>query len=263
MSPLVSRVVVVVVLLPVVLAGVYLGGWWLAGIAAVGGVLALHELYTIGRALRPIVLGGFVGLVLAIVGTQAGGPVWLLGGIMATVAVCFALFLGSGARQSATAGFALTTFGVVWVGGGLAHLVALRDVPHDGRLLILTVLFTVFADDTGAYFVGRLLGRHKLAPSISPGKSIEGFVGGTVIAVAVAFFCLYDQGVLAIWESLVFGLVVAIASTLGDLFESAVKRDLGVKDSGRLLGGHGGVLDRVDSLLWAGPAAFYALLALT
>jgi len=263
MSPLGSRLLVVAVLLPVVLACVYLGGWWLAGLAAVGGVLALHELYTIGRALRPIVLGGFVGLVLAIVGTQAGGPVWLLGGIMATIAVCFLVFLVSGARQSATAGFALTTFGVVWVGGGLAHLVAVRDIPHDGRLLILTVLFTVFADDTGAYFVGRLLGRHKLAPSISPGKSVEGFVGGTICGVAVAFFCLYDQGVLEIWESLVFGLTVAIASTLGDLFESAVKRDLGVKDSGRLLGGHGGVLDRVDSLLWAGPAAFYALLALT
>jgi phosphatidate cytidylyltransferase len=263
MSPLGSRVLVAAVLLPLVLGFVYLGGWWLAALAAVGGVLALHELYTIGRTLRPIVLGGFVGLVLTVVGTQTGGTVWLLGGIMATVAACFVLFLGSGARQSATAGFALTTLGVVWVGGGLSHLVALRSIPHDGRLLLFTVLFTVFADDTGAYVVGRALGRHKLAPSISPGKSWEGFVGGTVAGVLVAFFCLYDQGVLEIWESLVFGLVVAISSTLGDLFESAVKRDLGVKDSGTLLGGHGGVLDRVDSLLWAGPAAFYALLALT
>src|SRR4051794_23814952 len=147
MSPLVSRLVVAAILLPVVLAAVYVGGWWLAGLAAVGGVLALHELYTIGRSLRPIVLAGFVGLVLTVVGTQAGGPVWLLGGIMATIAICFLLFLGSGARQSATAGFALTTLGVVWVGGGLSHLVALRDIPEHGRLLILTVLFTVFADD--------------------------------------------------------------------------------------------------------------------
>ena len=263
MTPLGSRLLVAAVLLPLVLGFAYLGGWWLAGLAAIGGVLALHELYTIGRALRPIVLAGFVGLVLTVVGTQTGGPVWLLGGIMATVGICFVLFLGSGARQSATAGFALTTLGVVWVGGGLSHLVALRSIPHDGRLLLFTVLFTVFADDTGAFMVGRLIGRHKLAPSISPGKSWEGFLGGTVLAVAVSFFCLYDQGVLKIWESLVFGLAVAISSTLGDLFESAVKRDLGVKDSGRLLGAHGGVLDRVDSLLWAGPAAFYALLALT
>jgi phosphatidate cytidylyltransferase len=102
-----------------------------------------------------------------------------------------------------------------------------------------------------------------MAPVISPGKSWEGFVGGTLAAVAVAFFALYDQDVVTTGESLVLGLVIGVAATLGDLFESAVKRDLGVKDSGRLLAGHGGVLDRVDSLLWAGPAAYVALLALT
>lgn len=259
MSALGSRVVVAATLLPLVLGAVYLGGWWLSALATVGGLLALHELYTMGRALRPIVLAGFVGLILTIIGAHHGGPVWLLGGLMATIAVCFVLFLGSGARQSATAGFALTTLGVVWVGGGLAHLVAIRDLPEHGFLLLLTVLLTVFADDTGAYMVGRLVGRRKLAPSISPGKSWEGFIAGTLVAVAVAFFSLYDQDVLEVWESLVVGLAVALASTLGDLFESAVKRDLGVKDSGKLLGGHGGVLDRLDSLLWAGPAAFYAL----
>ncbi len=98
----------------------------------------------------------------------------------------------------------------------------------------------MFADDTAAFFVGRAIGRHKLAPAISPGKSWEGFVGGTIAGVAVAFFALYEQDVLTIGESLAFGLAVAVASTLGDLFESAVKRDLGVKDSGRILGGHGG-----------------------
>ena len=102
-----------------------------------------------------------------------------------------------------------------------------------------------------------------MAPVISPGKSWEGFVGGTAAAVAVAFFALYDQDVVTTGESLVLGLVIGVAATLGDLFESAVKRDLGVKDSGRLLAGHGGVLDRLDSLLWAGPAAYVAFLALT
>jgi len=153
--------------------------------------------------------------------------------------------------------------GVAWVGGGLAYLMLLRDIPSDGRLLIFVALLTVFADDTAAFFVGRAIGRHRMAPVISPGKSWEGFVGGTAAAVAVAFFALYDQDVVTTGESLVLGLVIGVAATLGDLFESAVKRDLGVKDSGRLLAGHGGVLDRVDSLLWAGPAAYIALLALT
>ena len=118
------------------------------------------------------------------------------------------------------------------------------------------MLIAVFADDTAAFFVGRAIGRHRMAPTISPGKSWEGFVGGTIAAIAVAFFALYEQDFLTTGEALVLGAAIAVAATLGDLFESAVKRDLGVKDSGRLLGGHGGVLDRIDSLLWAGPAAY-------
>lgn len=198
-----------------------------------------------------------------LLGTQLGGPTWLLGGILSAIALSFLLFLVSSARQSATAGFAVTLLGVTWVGGGLAHLMLVRDVPDDGRLLVFTALLAVFADDTAAFFVGRAIGRHKLAPSISPGKSVEGFVGGTIAAVLVAFFALYEQDVMRPWESLLFGGAIALAATAGDLFESAVKRDLGTKDSGRMLAGHGGVLDRVDSLLWAGPAAYYALLALT
>jgi phosphatidate cytidylyltransferase len=262
-SSSVSRILVAAVLLPPVIAVVWLGGWWLFGLAAVGGVLALHELYTIARSLRPIVLGGFVGVLLTLLGAQLGGATWVLPGILATVPAALLVFFVSGARQHAVAGFAVTVLGVAWVGGGLAYLMLLRDIPSDGRLLILVILLTVFADDTAAYLVGRTVGRHRMAPVISPGKSWEGFVGGTAAAVAVAFFALYDQGVVTNGESLVLGLVIALAATLGDLFESAVKRDLGVKDSGTLLAGHGGVLDRVDSLLWAGPAAYVALLALT
>jgi phosphatidate cytidylyltransferase len=98
---------------------------------------------------------------------------------------------------------------------------------------------------------------------MSPGKTWEGFIASTVAAVLVSFFALYHQDFLSIWESLVLGVVIAVASPVGDLFESAVKRDFGVKDSGRLLAGHGGVLDRLDAPLFAVVAAFYAILALT
>lgn len=263
MSPFLSRILVAAVLLPVVLGLVWAGGWWLFGLALVGGLLALHELYELSRALRPIVLGGYAGLVLALLGAQLGDAEWVLLGILATLPAALLAFFVSSARQNAVSGFAMTLLGVTWVGGGLALLLLLRDIPDDGRLLVFTVLLTVFADDTLAYFVGRAIGRHRLAPAISPGKSWEGFVAGTIAAVCVPFFALYEQDVLTTGESLVLGLVVGLAATLGDLFESAVKRDLGVKDSGRLLAGHGGVLDRVDSLLWAGPAAYVTLLALT
>ena len=230
MSPLVSRIAIALILLPVVLGVVW--------------------------------LGGYAGLILTLLGAQLGGTTWVLAGIPSTVVAALLVFFVSSARQSAVAGFAVTLLGVAWVGGGLSYLMLVRDV-QDGRLLIFTVLLTVFADDTAAFFVGRAIGRHRLAPAISPGKSVEGFIGGTIAGVAVTFFALYEQDVVSSGESLILGLVIAVAATLGDLFESAVKRDLGVKDSGTLLGGHGGVLDRVDSLLWAGPAAYVALLALS
>jgi len=257
-----SRILVAAVLLPLVLGVVWLGGWWLLGAALAGGVLALHELYTMARGLRPIVIGGYAGLLLALLGVQLGGVAWLFAGILGALAVSFLVYGFSDARPSATAAMGTTLLGVAWVGGGLGCLLLVRDIPENGRLAIFTVLIAVFADDTAAYFVGRLIGRHRLAPTISPGKSVEGFVAGTIAAVAVAFFALYEQEFLDTWEALVLGLAVALASTAGDLFESAVKRDLGTKDSGRLLAGHGGMLDRLDSLLWAGPAAYVVLLAL-
>ena len=263
MSAFWSRIAVSLVLLPVVLGIVWLGGWWLFAIALLGGLMALHELYVIGRGLRPIVLGGYLGLLCTLLGAETGGISWMVGGILSTVLVAFVVFGFSDARPSATAAISLTLLGVVWVGGGIASLILLREIPENGRLAVFTVLIAVFADDTAAYFVGRTIGRHKMAPNISPGKSWEGFVGGALAAMAVAFFAMYDQGFLTDVEALALGAVIAVSSTLGDLFESAIKRDLGVKDSGRVLAGHGGVLDRIDSLLWAGPAAFYVVLALT
>ena len=106
-----------------------------------------------------------------------------------------------------------------------------------------------------------MLGRHKLAPRTSPGKTWEGFLFGTAASVFVAFVALYDQGYLVIWESLVLGGIIAVAGPVGDLFESALKRDMQVKDSGRILGGHGGMLDRLDAPLFVAIASYYTLLA--
>jgi phosphatidate cytidylyltransferase len=263
MSPLLSRVVVALVLLPLVIGLVYLGDWWLWGLALVGGLLALHELYVMTRDLRPLVLGGYLGFALMLLGLQLGGVEWMFGGLLATFVFAFVVYGLGGIRQSATSSFAVTLLGVAWVGAGLGCLLLIRDIPEFGFWAVMAVLFTVFAADTGAFFVGRAFGRHRMAPAISPKKSWEGFVGGLVAAILVAFLVLYRDRdeFLTIPQSLVLGLVVALAAVLGDLFESAVKRDLEVKDSGRVLGGHGGVLDRLDSLLWAGPAAFFTIQA--
>ena len=262
MSNFVSRVLVTVVGVPVVLYLVYLGGWWLFGLAAVAALIALHELYVMARSLRPLVLAGYAGALATLLGAELGGPDWMIGGFMLTLVLAFLLYGIAETRQPATVTMSTTLMGVAWIALGLGHLLLLRDVPEHGRLAVFTVLLAVFADDTAAYLVGRLLGRHKLAPSLSPGKTWEGFVAGTLAAIAVAFFALYEQDFLSIPESIALGAAVALAGATGDLFESAIKRDLQVKDSGQLLGGHGGMLDRIDSLLFASVAAFYVVLAL-
>ena len=263
MSPFISRIVVAVIGLPVVLGLVWLGGWWLWVLAVAVGLIALHEFYVMARPLRPLVLAGYTGLVLTLLGTQLGGLVWMVGGFLTTLALAFLLKGISETRQSLTVAVATTVVGVAWTGFGLAFVLLLRGIADHGRLAVFTVLLAVFAADTLAYFTGLLIGRHKLAPVMSPGKTWEGLVASTVAAVLVPFFALYHQHFLTIGESLVLGAVIAVTAPVGDLFESAVKRDLGVKDSGRLLAGHGGLLDRLDAPLFAVVAAYFTILALT
>jgi phosphatidate cytidylyltransferase len=263
MSPLASRVAVTVVGLPVVLALVYAGGWWLFVLVAVGALLALHEYALMTRSLRPVTLAAYAGALLTLLGAELGGLDWAVGGFLATLVLAFILHWVGQTRQSATVAIAATVLGTAWIGLCLAHLLLLRDSPNHGRLATFAVLLAVWAGDIGAFFAGRLIGRHKLAPALSPGKTWEGFVFGTIATVFVTFVALYKQDhYISIVDSIFLGLVVAVAGPLGDLFESGVKRDMQVKDSGRLLGGHGGVLDRLDAPLFAFVAAYYFLRAL-
>lgn len=260
MNQFASRVLVTVVGVPVVLYLVYLGEWWMFGLATAASLVALHELYVMARSLRPLVLAGYAGALATLLGAHLGGAEWMIGGFMLTLVLAFLLYGIAETRQTATVTMGSTVLGAAWIALGLGHLLLLRDLPEQGRLAVFTVLLAVFADDTTAYLVGRLIGRHKLAPSLSPGKTWEGFVAGTAAAIAVAFFALYKQDFLTIPESIALGFAIALAGAAGDLFESALKRDLQVKDSGQLLGGHGGMLDRIDSLLFASVAAFYVVI---
>jgi phosphatidate cytidylyltransferase len=244
-----------------VLGLVWLGGWWLLGLAAVAGALALHEYFALIRELRPPALAGFAGLALALLGERLGGLEWMVGGAFVALPLAFVLHAVARTRSAATVAVASTVLGAAWIGLGLGYLLLLRDLPDHGRLAAFTVLLTVFAADTAAYFVGRVLGRRKLAPTISPGKTWEGFVAGVATGLFVAFISVYRTGFVDGWRSLVLGGAIVLAAAAGDLFESALKRDMQVKDTGRLLAGHGGVLDRVDSLLFAGVAAFYVIQA--
>ncbi len=263
MSSFWSRILVALVLLPVVLGAVYLGGWWVFALVAFAAAVALHEFWLLARPLAPLAPAGYIGAALALLGAELSGLDWMVGGVLATFALAFVLKAISEARQASTIAISGTVMGAVWIGLGLGFLILLRELPGHGRLAVVTVLVAVWAGDTLAYFGGRLVGRHKMAPRTSPGKTWEGFVFGTAATVFVAFVALYKQHFLTIGQSIALGVVLAIAAPLGDLFESLLKRDMDVKDTGTLLGGHGGMLDRIDALLFAAPAAYFTILAFT
>lgn len=261
MTALASRVLVAVVGLPIVLGMVYVGGWWLFALVAIAAVVALHELFWMARTLRPVVLAGYLGALAALLGAALGEQVWMVGGFLLTLPLAFLAKGIGGTRQPTLVSVSVTVLGAAWVGLGLAHLILLRDIDPNGRLAAFTVLLAVFAGDVAAYFVGRLVGRHRMAPTLSPGKTWEGFVAGTLVTVFTTWVALYETGFVDGWRSLVLGGVIATVGPLGDLFESGIKRDMDVKDSGRLLLGHGGVLDRIDAALFAAVAAYYVIAA--
>lgn len=152
---------------------------------------------------------------------------------------------------------ALLVMGIVYVPILLTHLVWLRALPH-GIDWIFLMLVIVMSGDTAAYYVGSSLGKHKLYPVVSPNKSIEGAIGGlfgSLLGTFVVKFTFFPE--LTIVDCLVTALVLGILGQLGDLFESLLKRSFGVKDSGVIIPGHGGILDRLDSILFAAPAAYY------
>jgi phosphatidate cytidylyltransferase len=263
MSNFVNRILVALVGLPVVLGAVWAGGWWLFALVAVAGAIGVHEFVVMARPLAPLAPAAYVAVLLALLGAERGGVVWMLGGFLTVFPLSFVLNAVAKTRAPATVAIGSTVLAAAWIGLGLGHIILLRGMHDHPQLIALTLLLVVFAADTFAYFGGRLLGRHKMAPTLSPGKTWEGFVVGSLAGIFVAFVALYQDrnDYLSVWQALVLGAVVVLAAVAGDLFESMLKRDLQVKDTGSLLGGHGGVLDRVDALLFAGPAAYYLVRA--
>lgn len=268
MNPLVSRFVFGVPLAILALYAVWVGGWLMTGVGVVGGLIAMHEFCAMTKELRPLTVAGFAGVAGIVIAVHRGGLVWGLAVLLAALVLAFWLSAVADVRQRATVQLATTVFGITWIGYGIGFLVALRDIPGSGnwgRTLLLAVLLGVWASDIFAYAGGRLIGRRKLAAEISPNKTVEGLVVGLVMGLAVAWLALYNQpkdDPISPLHALWVAAAIAIASPIGDLFESYLKRDMGVKDTGHLLGGHGGVLDRIDALLFAGAAAYFVALAL-
>ena len=183
--------------------------------------------------------------------------------LIATLPLTFFLAVAMPQRERITASISVTILMIVWIGLGVAHAALLRGLDHGGSLVLMVLLGTFFGD-TFAYFGGRLLGRHKMSPTISPNKTWEGLACGIVLGTLVVWYAAQtyaDEHWISGTDGLLLGLAVVIAAPIGDLFESLIKRDMGVKDTGTLFGAHGGALDRVDAALFALVAGYYVWLA--
>src|SRR3569833_4179116 len=210
MNNFVNRILVAVPGLVLVLLALWYGGWWLFTLVAVASVIAVHEFVTMARPLAPLAPAAYVGVLLGLLGAQLGGPVWMLGGFLTCYLLAFVLNTMAKTRPPATAAIGATVLGAAWIGFGLAHILLLRGLDEKPQLISFTVLLVVFAADTFAYFGGRLIGRHKMAPTLSPGKTWEGFVIGSLVGVFVAFVALYqDRDTFFVFLVVfVFGVVV-------------------------------------------------------
>ena len=254
------RIYTILVLAPLVYAVIrYLPPLAFTGIVVLAGALALYEFYRLcfgDRShfwLMGIGLIGFAGLIFGTHRPDIIGPT-LLATLIGISSV--PLFTQVPLEQSLKNG-AMTLFGVLYLGLTLSTLSMTRLLPQ-GEWLIFFLLLVTWAADTGAYYIGTLYGRHPLAPRISPKKTVEGLVGGLISAILIGYVARWwFLPELPALDCLILAILLTIAGLWGDLAESAMKRSAGTKDSGGILPGHGGMLDRLDSLLFAAPAFYY------
>ncbi len=218
------------------------------------GCLCMHELYGMYARTQPARLAGFLVLAGLLAAALYGGQFQILLVAVAALPVLFALTLLQ--PRPSVAGLAVTLLGIYWIGFALAHAVLLRELPH-GQGVVIDVLVGTFLGDTGAYLGGRMFGRRPLAPHVSPSKTVEGLLAGMAFAIAGVWLAGRYQDWLPGSHALVLGLGVALVAPVGDLFESFVKREAGVKDSGGVFGAHGGALDRLDAVLFAAVVGYY------
>jgi len=241
---------------------------WFTILLAIWGLLAVFEFYRMGVAskLAPLTYFGLVWSLLFILSPHFDYdfliPLLLTSGVMLSL---IWLVLRR-QKEGAFIGWVWTIAGILYVGWLLSYFVALRGL-EDGRNWVFLALFVTFGSDTAAFFIGRALGRHHLVPSISPGKTWEGAIGGIFGAIIVSLLFtlptlfafpnpLYLQD-FSYWQAILLSLLASIFGQLGDLVESLLKRNMGVKNSGKLLPGHGGFLDRIDSIVFAGVVVYY------
>ncbi len=253
-----QRVITSVIAMPVILAFVWLGGWWGFAAAIIAVILSVYELHTmmLHEGYHPLIVVSFALSILFLVAAMLPQQrlILLEIGLSAALLVTLPLFFFRKKLEGAMVDWSLTLAIPVYLGWPLSVFLLLRGSQvgiSPGFWWVLTVFLGVWGFDTAAFFAGHFFGRHKLAPNISPAKTWEGAAGGLILSIAAALLLTTLPLGVPWYLAILLGILIGIAATLGDLAESLIKRQTHVKDSGQIIPGHGGILDRVDSLLFA------------
>jgi phosphatidate cytidylyltransferase len=261
MSETTARVVVAIPWVIFAITIVAVGGEVFMGALIVLTVLGMREFFRMAEPERPFPLPAYAVAAGMVIAAHYGSSFQ----IVLVFAAIFPLgFLFAAARrdhEAITTSIAFTILGVAWMGLGFSHAVLLRDLPTHGGALLIDVLVATFFGDTAAYGAGRLFGTRRIAPRISPNKTLEGTIGGFLGAALGFWFAGLYQDWLPGIDALLMGMCIGVVAPMGDLFASLLKRDLGVKDTGRLFGPHGGLIDRLDAVLFTVVAGYYLSVA--
>ncbi|MBV9801578.1 MAG: phosphatidate cytidylyltransferase [Solirubrobacterales bacterium] len=254
-SDLASRILVAIPLAIATIIFIGLGGLPFQLFMIAAGLICMHECYRLLGAWRPVPVIGFAALAAMVFAARSGGQGGVLTAAVAAVPVTVVVVMARD-QPRPTVSVGGTLLGIYWVAFAFGHVELLRELRH-GNSVLIDVLVGTFVGDTAAYAGGRLFGRRQLAPRISPGKTVEGLACGMLGSVMAVFIAGLYQTWLTQGDALLLGVAVAVMAPLGDLFESLVKRDAGVKDSGTLFGAHGGALDRLDAALFTVVVGYY------
>ena len=261
MSETTARVVVAIPWVIFAIAIVAVGGEVFMAALIVLAVLGLREFFHMAEPERPLLLPAYAVAAGMVIAAHYGSSFQI---VLVFAAIFPLSFLFAAVRrdhEAITASIAFTILGVAWMGLGFSHAVLLRDLPTHGGALLIDVLVATFLGDTAAYGAGRLFGTRRITPRISPNKTLEGTIGGFLGATLGFWFAGLYQDWLPGVDALLMGMCIGVVAPLGDLFASLLKRDLGVKDTGRLFGPHGGLIDRLDAVLFTVVAGYYLSVA--
>jgi phosphatidate cytidylyltransferase len=259
------RVITGAVGVPLIILAIWFGDPWpwftlLIAAAALAGTYEFYHMVNFDRR-EPLIYLGLLWTLALVLSPHYRNPDVLPIIITATMLISLICLLYRPSREKAFRNWAWTIVGALYVGWMLSYWLNLRGL-EDGRNWVYLAMLTTFANDTGAYFIGRARGKHKLASAISPSKTWEGALGGLICAILAAIIIaivlnLISPFTFKYWQIILLGIIVGLFAQLGDLVESLLKRNMGVKESGNLLPGHGGVLDRFDSLIFVGAVVYY------